>query len=418
MRRHTRRNTPPPSDSTRGLPACGVFALGSGSRRPLAAGRRPEVFSRPRSLTVPLVGPRFRQPAPPLRPPAPPGEPGTSGPSCFFPARAVEVLLAPATAAVLAFLGSGLANAAAVPPMGAAVEHGAQAAAERTGVRSAEGPAGAEGARGAGGAGGMGHPGAGERDERVGHLGEPARAEAAGHLGNPARAEPSTDPSAGERSWPVAGPAGIRPTVLRGWDPPPSPWAAGHRGVDLASSAGAEVRAAAPGRVTYAGTVAGRGVLTLEVSRSGRPPLRTTYEPVRPTARKGQHVTAGQKVAVLQRGPFHCRGPCLHWGLRRGKTYLNPLSLLPRSMLRSGPSRLLPVFGIPVPTDGHTAPRHPEPPEPATHAQISTPTAAALLGTVGLAAAALWALGRLPLDSVGEQGRVEASEGRGVRGLR
>ncbi|SEE59909.1 Peptidase family M23 [Streptomyces sp. 2314.4] len=252
----------------------------------------------------------------------------------------------------------------------------------------------------------------------MGHLGEPARAEAAGHLGNPARAEPSTDPSAGERSWPVAGPAGIRPTVLRGWDPPPSPWAAGHRGVDLASSAGAEVRAAAPGRVTYAGTVAGRGVLTLEVSRSGRPPLRTTYEPVRPTARKGQHVTAGQKVAVLQRGPFHCRGPCLHWGLRRGKTYLNPLSLLPRSMLRSGPSRLLPVFGIPVPTDGHTAPRHPEPPEPATHAQISTPTAAALLGTVGLAAAALWALGRLPLDSVGEQGRVEASEGRGVRGLR
>ncbi|MFI2186093.1 murein hydrolase activator EnvC family protein [Streptomyces sioyaensis] len=406
MRRHTRRNTPPPSDSTRSLPACGVFAPDSGSRRPLPAGRRPEAFSRPRSLPGPLVRPRsgsrFRQPTPPLRPPAPPGEPGASGPSCFFPARAVEVLLAPATAAVLAFLGSGLANAATAPPAGTAVERGAQAVAGRTGVRSAEGPADAEGAQGAGGArdaegeGGTGHPGTGTHDGRVGRPGEPARAEAAGHLGNPARAESSAEPSAGERSWPVAGPTGIRPTVLRGWDPPPSPWAAGHRGVDLASSAGSEVRAAAPGRVVYAGTVAGRGVLTLEVSRSGRPPLRTTYEPVRPTARKGQRVTAGQKVAVLQRGPFHCRAPCLHWGLRRGKTYLDPLSLLPRSMLRTGPSRLLPVFGVPVPTDGRTVPRHPEPPEPAAHAQSSTPTAAALLGTVGLAAAALWALGRLP----------------------
>ncbi|QTZ96354.1 peptidoglycan DD-metalloendopeptidase family protein [Streptomyces auratus AGR0001] len=302
--------------------------------------------------------------------------------------------------------------------MGAAVERGAQAAAGRISVRSTEGPADAEGAWGTEREGSTGHPGAGEHDERVGRPGDRVPAEGAGHLGNPARAEPSAEPSAEERSWPVAGPAGIRPTVLRGWDPPASPWAAGHRGVDLASSAGAEVRAAAPGRVVYAGTVAGRGVLTLEVSRSGRPPLHTTYEPVRPTARKGQHVTAGQRVAVLQRGPFHCRAPCLHWGLRRGKTYLDPLSLLPRSMLRSGPSRLLPVFGIPVPMEGHTIPRHPAPPEPAAHAQSSTPTAAALLGTVGLAAAALWALGRIPRNSVGEQGRVEASEGRGVRGLR
>ncbi|RXS80994.1 M23 family metallopeptidase [Streptomyces sp. TM32] len=277
-----------------------------------------------------------------------------------------------------------------------------------TAGRSAQGPAGAAGARGSEGGGGTGHSRAGEHDERAGRPGAPAAAEAAGLLGHPARAEPSTGPSAGERSWPVAGPAGIRPTVLRGWDPPPSPWAAGHRGVDLASSAGAEVRAAAPGRVMYAGTVAGRGVLTIEVSRSGRPPLRTTYEPVRPTARKGQHVTAGQRVAVLQRGPFHCRAPCLHWGLRRGKTYLDPLSLLPRSMLRSGPSRLLPVFGAPVPTDSRTLPRHPEPPEPAAHARGSAPTTAALLGTVGLTTAALWARGRLP-----RLGRRAGGAGRG-----
>ncbi|MGW3272072.1 murein hydrolase activator EnvC family protein [Streptomyces kronopolitis] len=220
------------------------------------------------------------------------------------------------------------------------------------------------------------------------------------------------EPPAEDRAWPVAGPVGIRPPVLRGWDPPPSPWAAGHRGVDLGSSAGAEVRAAAPGRVAFAGTVAGRGVLTIELSHSGRPPLRTSYEPVDPTVRRGQHVTAGQKVAILQSGPFHCRAPCLHWGLRRGKTYLNPLSLLPRKMLLGGPSRLLPIFGVPVPVDNGAAqgPRPPQPPEPAAHARPSTPTPAALLGTLGLAAAALWALARLPsARSANRGGRGKAS---------
>ncbi|MFI1261759.1 murein hydrolase activator EnvC family protein [Streptomyces kronopolitis] len=222
------------------------------------------------------------------------------------------------------------------------------------------------------------------------------------------------EPPAEDRAWPVAGPAGIRPPVLRGWDPPPSPWAAGHRGVDLGSSAGAEVRAAAPGRVAFAGTVASRGVLTIELSHSGRPPLRTSYEPVDPTVRKGQHVTAGQKVAVLQRGPFHCRAPCLHWGLRRGKTYLNPLSLLPRNMLLGGPSRLLPIFGVPVPVDNGAATGPPEPPAPAAHAQPSTPTPAALLSTLGLAAAALWALARLPSTRSANRGQ-QGQQGRGKR---
>ncbi|MFD0169005.1 murein hydrolase activator EnvC family protein [Streptomyces decoyicus] len=221
----------------------------------------------------------------------------------------------------------------------------------------------------------------------------------------PGAGPPGAGPPGGERAWPVGGTAGIGPTVVRGWEPPPSPWAAGHRGVDLAAPAGAVVRAAAPGRVAFAGTVAGRGVLTIEVSHSGRPPLRTTYEPVRSTARKGQHVTAGQPVAVLQRGPFHCREPCLHWGLRRGKTYLDPLSLLPRSMLHGGPSRLLPVFGVPVPTGDRTAatwhpgpakpPDSAAPTEPAAQEQRPTPTGAALIAAAGLAAAAVWALGRL-----------------------
>ncbi|MEE4423501.1 murein hydrolase activator EnvC family protein [Streptomyces bugieae] len=235
-----------------------------------------------------------------------------------------------------------------------------------------------------------------------------------------------TPPATGERAWPVTGAEGIRPTVLRGWEPPPAPWAAGHRGVDLASSVGATVRAAAPGRVAYAGTVAGRGVLTIEVSRSGRPPLRTTYEPVRATVRKGQRVTAGQPVAVVQRGPFHCRAPCLHWGLRRGRTYLDPLSLLPPSMCGGGPSRLLPVFGVPVPPGSSTT----EPGDPRPHQSVkpasqmgatpvaretgAAPTGAAVMGAVVLAVAALWALGRLRADR-SARGRPVRGGGRGER---
>ncbi|MFH8348736.1 murein hydrolase activator EnvC family protein [Streptomyces sp. NPDC018045] len=172
----------------------------------------------------------------------------------------------------------------------------------------------------------------------------------------PVRTAPATTDN---RAWPVAGPTGARPTVARGWEPPPAPWAPGHRGVDLLAAKGATVRAAAPGRVLFAGKVAGRGVLSIEVSESGNPPLRTTYEPVTPTVRKGDHVTAGQPVATLGPGPYHCSDPCLHWGLLRDKTYLDPLSLLPASMLHPGPARLLPVIGVPEPSD---EPGHRDPP--------------------------------------------------------
>ncbi|MFE4382654.1 murein hydrolase activator EnvC family protein [Streptomyces cyaneofuscatus] len=145
--------------------------------------------------------------------------------------------------------------------------------------------------------------------------------------------------------WPLAG----RPAVLRGWEPPATPYGPGHRGVDLAARPGDAVVAAATGRVSFAGRVAGRGVLVIEPAGSGAPPLRTTYEPVRALVDKGDEVVAGQPVGVLEAGPFHCAEGCLHWGLRRGDAYLDPLTLLPPALLRRGPSRLLPVFGVPEP---------------------------------------------------------------------
>ncbi|WP_063757253.1 M23 family metallopeptidase [Streptomyces sp. NRRL S-378] len=114
-------------------------------------------------------------------------------------------------------------------------------------------------------------------------------------------------------------------SVTRWWDPPPTPYAAGHRGVDLAAPVGAELRAVAAGRVHHAGQVAGRGVLSLALPNG----LRTTYEPVRPLVTEGEEVSAGQVVAVLTEGS-HCPGPCLHWGLLSGEAYLNPLTLLAR----------------------------------------------------------------------------------------
>jgi murein DD-endopeptidase MepM/ murein hydrolase activator NlpD len=156
-----------------------------------------------------------------------------------------------------------------------------------------------------------------------------------------------------ESVWPVeGGDDSARPIVTRGWDPPPSPWAAGHRGVDVDASEGRPVRTAGDGRVSFAGQVAGRGVVSIELSGTGHPPIRITYEPVRASVRKGERVRAGEIVAHMRGGPSHCHASCLHWGAKRGARYLDPLSLLSGSLLRGGPSRLLPVFGIPVP-HGH-----------------------------------------------------------------
>jgi murein DD-endopeptidase MepM/ murein hydrolase activator NlpD len=138
--------------------------------------------------------------------------------------------------------------------------------------------------------------------------------------------------------------------VLRGWDPPATPYGPGHRGIDLAAAPETPVRAVAPGRVTFAGLVGGQGVISVDLDDTGEPALRTTYEPVRTTVQKGDAVTAGQVLGTLEPspGPRHCQDTCLHWGLLRADTYLDPLTLLSPALLDTGPSRLLPVLGVPM----------------------------------------------------------------------
>lgn len=109
----------------------------------------------------------------------------------------------------------------------------------------------------------------------------------------------------------------------------------GHRGVDLAGTAGQAVLAARGGTVVFAGPVAGRPVVSVAHDDG----LRTTYEPVLPAVRAGTVVAAGAVLGALQPGHAGCAVPCLHWGLRRDRTdYLDPLVLL-----RPARVRLLPV---------------------------------------------------------------------------
>jgi murein DD-endopeptidase MepM/ murein hydrolase activator NlpD len=126
-----------------------------------------------------------------------------------------------------------------------------------------------------------------------------------------------------------------QPQVVRAFDPPDSPFGAGHRGVDLAGSVGQPVFAALAGRVTFAAPLAGRGVVVVDHG-----PTRTTYEPIAAGVHVGQEVLRGERLGTLQLGGSHCLPrACLHWGWRRDATYLDPLLLV-----GGGPIRLLPLW--------------------------------------------------------------------------
>ncbi len=162
------------------------------------------------------------------------------------------------------------------------------------------------------------------------------------------RAGPSADPgrdagpgaatsTRGPRwAWPLA----PVPPVLRHFRAPASPYGPGHRGADLAATAGAEVVAVEGGVVSHAGRVAGRGTVT--VAHPGG--LSSTYEPVRPRVATGTSVERGDRLGALETpggvpAGGHCLlTSCLHLGARRGGAYVDPLLLL-----RGERVRLLPL---------------------------------------------------------------------------
>ncbi len=144
----------------------------------------------------------------------------------------------------------------------------------------------------------------------------------------PAAANPSWD-------WPLS----PRPAVLRAFDPPDKPWMSGHRGVDLgATHDGVPVTSPEAGTVSFVGVVVDRPVITIDHGDG----LRSSFEPVESDLKAGAVVAKGDAIGTLR--PGHCgTGPCVHWGVRRGDGYVNPLQFV----LDLRPSILLPTDGPP-----------------------------------------------------------------------
>jgi murein DD-endopeptidase MepM/ murein hydrolase activator NlpD len=139
---------------------------------------------------------------------------------------------------------------------------------------------------------------------------------------NPAQATPAQAVAvrAGVYRLPVAGPPiVVTPFVVT------DPYGPGHRGVDLSVPGGAQVLAASGGVITFAGWVVDRGVVTITHPDG----IRTSYEPVDATVSASSVIASGQVIGVVQGIHGVCPpDACLHWSVRRGDIYLDPLTLL------------------------------------------------------------------------------------------
>jgi len=128
-------------------------------------------------------------------------------------------------------------------------------------------------------------------------------------------------------AWPIAAPH----PIARAYLAPATPYAAGHRGIDIRAPLGGEVRAPADGIVHFAGVVVDRPVLSIDHGGG----LLSSYEPVETTLHEGDQVRRGEVIGTLVAG--HCaNGPCLHFGVRVHGAYVSPLLLLggqPRAVL-------------------------------------------------------------------------------------
>jgi murein DD-endopeptidase MepM/ murein hydrolase activator NlpD len=125
--------------------------------------------------------------------------------------------------------------------------------------------------------------------------------------------------AAGGWTWPVTG------IVLRGYDPPLSPYGSGHRGIDIAAPVGSPVGAPSAGVVTFAGKVGGQLFLTID---HGGGVQSTSSWLSSVGVRKGDLVTAGQVVAASGSGHPGDPRPSLHFGVRLDGAYVDPLAYL------------------------------------------------------------------------------------------
>jgi murein DD-endopeptidase MepM/ murein hydrolase activator NlpD len=153
---------------------------------------------------------------------------------------------------------------------------------------------------------------------------------AAGPIGlgtdEPTRSDPPVEGSA-PWHWPV--PAPIR--VVAPFRAPATPYAAGHRGIDLEAVPGATVVAPDGGVVSFAGLVAERDVVAIDHGDG----VVSAIEPVDATVTAGTTVIAGDVIGIVSSGG-HCDARCVHFGVRVHGEYVSPflfLGGLPRAVL-------------------------------------------------------------------------------------
>ncbi|HEV7848077.1 MAG TPA: M23 family metallopeptidase [Mycetocola sp.] len=141
-------------------------------------------------------------------------------------------------------------------------------------------------------------------------------ASAAGRPAPTARASSTASPAWG---WPVSPPH----QLARPFEAPPTPYSAGHRGVDVTAAPGRAVLSPADGVVSFAGMVVDRPVLSVRHDDG----LVSSMEPVSASVTAGAEVRAGDNVGVVASGG-HCDDRCMHFGARLHGEYVNPMALL------------------------------------------------------------------------------------------
>lgn len=154
--------------------------------------------------------------------------------------------------------------------------------------------------------------------------------------------EPSAAASTSGWAWPIGDPHPVQAPFVA----PPTPYASGHRGIDITARTGVAVSAAAAGVVTFSGVVVDRPLVVIRHDDG----LVSSIEPVVGSVSVGDTVARGAAIGAVGDGG-HCDGSCVHFGVRRDGAYINPLLLLgdvPAAVL-------LPVVGTPTASAGSGA---------------------------------------------------------------
>jgi murein DD-endopeptidase MepM/ murein hydrolase activator NlpD len=147
-----------------------------------------------------------------------------------------------------------------------------------------------------------------------------ARGRAPAPAGTPGASDASPPASPSQGSGPsepaVVYQAPIEAPVVDGFRAPATRYGPGNRGIEYVTPAGAAVRAAADGTVTFAGPVAG----SLDVTVRHADGVRTSYVGLASIrVRAGETVRRGDLVGTTTER--------VHVGARRGEDYIDPASL-------------------------------------------------------------------------------------------